>query len=93
MSSSTPVRLAPPALWALILPAIVWLLSALSVDIGAKVLGVLLAIELISLVIVGIVAITGQRPRIAAHRRHIVGKAAGFSPTDLHAAYCRAGAG
>ena len=28
MSSSTPVRLAPPALWALILPAIVWLLSA-----------------------------------------------------------------
>ena len=30
MSSSTPVRLAPPALWALILPAIVWLLSACS---------------------------------------------------------------
>ena len=30
MSSSTPVRLAPPTLWALILPAIVWLLSACS---------------------------------------------------------------
>ncbi len=30
MSSSTPVRLAPPVLWALILPAIVWLLSACS---------------------------------------------------------------
>ncbi len=30
MSSSTPVRLAPPALWALLLPAIVWLLSACS---------------------------------------------------------------
>ncbi len=30
MSSSTRVRLAPPALWALLLPAIVWLLSACS---------------------------------------------------------------
>ena len=37
--------------------AVVWLLSALSVDIGAKVLGVLLAVELISLVVVGVVAI------------------------------------
>ncbi len=36
---------------------LVWVLSALSVDIGAKILGVLLAIELITLIIVGIVAI------------------------------------
>lgn len=54
--------------YAITIIVIVWLLSALSVDIGAKVLGVLLAIELISLVIVGIVAIAKgpQGPDFAA---------------------------
>ncbi|MBU6245867.1 MAG: APC family permease [Actinomycetales bacterium] len=47
----------PWYVYALVILAAVWILSALSVDIGAKVLGVLLAIELLSLVVVGVVAI------------------------------------
>jgi amino acid transporter len=64
---------------------IVWLLSALSVDIGAKVLGVLLAIELISLLIVGIVAIAKgpQGPDFAAS----------FSPSAIFSGGLEGGAG
>jgi len=71
--------------YAITIIVIVWLLSALSVDIGAKVLGVLLAIELISLVIVGIVAIAKgpQGPDFAAS----------FSPSAIFSGGLEGGAG
>lgn len=47
-------------IYAFVMIALVWILSALRVDIGAKVLGVLLTIELVALLIVGIaVLVTG----------------------------------
>lgn len=48
--------------YALILVAIVYVLSALSVDIGAKFLGVLLVIELLALITVGFAAIVDGGP-------------------------------
>lgn len=41
-------------IYAVILMIIVWALSAISVDIGAKVLGVFLSVELLALVVVGV---------------------------------------
>lgn len=75
----------PWYVYALIILAVVWVLSALSVDIGAKVLGVLLAIELISLVVVGIVAIA-KGPQGAD-------LAASFSPGNIFAGGLEGGAG
>jgi amino acid transporter len=49
-------------LYALIIIAIVYVLSALSVDVGAKFLGVLLIIELLALLIVGFAAIANGGP-------------------------------
>lgn len=48
--------------YALIIVAVVYVLSALSVDIGAKFLGVLLTFEVLALVIVGIAAIVNGGP-------------------------------
>ena len=76
---------APWYVYALVILVVVWVLSALSVDIGAKVLGVLLAIELLSLVIVGIVAIAKgpQGPDFAAS----------FSPGAIFSGGLEGGAG
>lgn len=49
-------------IWALIAWVIVSLLSLLSVDIGAKVLGVLLVLELLSLLVVGIAVLVRGGP-------------------------------
>lgn len=49
-------------IYALIIVALVYVLSALSVDVGAKFLGVLLIIELLALVIVGFAAIFNGGP-------------------------------
>jgi len=50
-------------IYALALIVIVWVLSALSVDVGAKILGVFLTIELLALLIVGLAAIFNGGPR------------------------------
>lgn len=50
----------PPYLWALIAWAVVLGLSVLSVDIGAKLLGVLMSIELLSLLITAVVVLASS---------------------------------
>jgi len=75
----------PWYVYALVILAVVWLLSALSVDIGAKVLGVLLAIEVLALVIVGVVSI--------AKGPQGVDFAATFSPASIFAGGLEGGAG
>lgn len=71
---------------ALILIVIVWALSAASVDIGAKILGVLLTIELLALVIVAIVILINGGPEGPNF-------AASFSPGAILAGGLAGGAG
>ncbi len=49
-------------IYALALIVVVWVLSILAVDVGAKILGVLLTIELVALLIVGFAAIFNGGP-------------------------------
>ena len=73
-------------LYALVMIVIVWALSALSVDIGAKVLGVFLTVELLALIIVGIAALANGGPEGPDF-------AASFSPTEIFAGGLAGGAG
>ena len=75
----------PWYLYALVIIAVVWLLSALSVDIGAKVLGILLGIELLALVVVGIASI--------AKGPQGIDFMASFSPAQVFAGGLEGGAG
>lgn len=72
--------------YAFVLMIIVYALSALSVDIGAKVLGVLLTIELVALIVVGIAAIIDGGPEGPDF-------AASFSPGAILSGGLTAGAG
>jgi len=72
--------------YALILIVIVYVLSALSVDIGAKFLGVLLIIELLALVTVGFAAIIDGGPEGPNFT-------ASFSPSEILAGGLLGGAG
>jgi amino acid transporter len=72
--------------YALIIIAIVYVLSALSVDIGAKFLGVLLIIELLALITVGFAAIVDGGPEGPNF-------AASFNPTEILAGGLLGGAG
>ena len=73
-------------IYAIVIIIIVFVLSALSVDIGAKFLGVLLTIELISLVVVGFAAIVDGGPEGPDF-------AASFSPSAVLAGGLTGGAG
>jgi len=73
-------------IYALVLIVIVWALSALSVDIGAKVLGVFLTIELISLLVVGFAAIVDGGPDGPDF-------VASFSPAEIFSGGLAGGAG
>ncbi|CAB4924506.1 MAG: amino acid permease [Actinobacteria bacterium] len=72
--------------WALIVIVLVFLLSAASVDIGAKILGVLLTIEVIALFVVGIIIIAKGGP-------DGVNVAASFSPSSIFEGGLTGGAG
>ncbi len=72
--------------YALVLIVIVWALSALSVDIGAKVLGVFLTVELLALLVVGFAAIVDGGPDGPDF-------AASFSPSEIFAGGLAGGAG
>lgn len=76
----------PWYVYAIVIALIAWALSALSVDIGSKVLGVLLGIELIALVIVGIVAIVDGGPQGPNFT-------ASFAPSEIFSGGLLAGAG
>ena len=76
----------PWYVYALVIVIIVWGLSEVSVDIGAKVLGVLLVIELLALVIVGIAAIANGGPEGPNF-------AASFSPGEIFTGGLVGGAG
>ncbi|MBI1350904.1 MAG: amino acid permease [Actinomycetales bacterium] len=73
-------------LYGIVLMIIVWALSALSVDIGAKVLGVFLTIELIALIVVGAAAIFDGGPDGPNFT-------ASFSPNEIFAGGLIGGAG
>lgn len=73
-------------IYALVIIAIVYVLSALSVDIGAKFLGVLLVIELLALIIVGVAAIVDGGPEGPNFT-------ASFSPSAILAGGLLGGAG
>ena len=75
----------PWYIYALVIIVVVWVLSALSVDIGAKVLGVLLGIELLALVVVGIASI--------ANGPQGIDFMASFSPGQVFAGGLEGGAG
>lgn len=72
--------------YAIALMIIVWALSALSVDIGAKVLGVFLSIEILALLVVGFAAIVDGGPEGPDF-------AASFSPSEILAGGLAGGAG
>ncbi len=72
--------------WALIIIAIVFVLSAMSVDIGAKVLGVLLTIEVIALFLVGIIVLIKGGPEGAD-------LGASFAPSSIFSGGLTGGAG
>jgi amino acid transporter len=73
-------------IYAIVLIIIVWALSAISVDVGAKLLGVLLGIELIALIVVGIAAIVDGGPEGPNF-------AASFAPDAIFSGGLTAGAG
>ncbi len=73
-------------LYALIIIAIVYVLSALSVDVGAKFLGVLLIIELLALIIVGFAALINGGPEGPNF-------VSSFSPSEIMAGGLMGGAG
>ncbi len=73
-------------IYAIVLIVIVWGLSALSVDIGAKVLGVFLSIELLALLVVGFAAIVDGGPEGPDF-------AASFSPAEIFSGGLAGGAG
>lgn len=73
-------------LYAFVMIALVYILSALRVDIGAKVLGVLLTIELVALLIVGIAILINGGPEG-------VNLGASFSPGSILEGGLAAGAG
>ena len=73
-------------IYALAIIAIVYVLSALSVDIGAKFLGVLLTIELVALIVVGAAAIIDGGPEGPDF-------VASFSPSAVLAGGLTGGAG
>lgn len=72
--------------WALVIVAIVFVLSALSVDIGAKILGVLLTIEVVALFVVGIAILFSGGP-------DGVDVGASFAPGNVFAGGLTGGAG
>ena len=73
-------------LFAFVMIALVWILSALRVDIGAKVLGVLLTVELVALLIVGIaILVTGGAEGADF--------GASFNPSNIMAGGLNGGAG
>ena len=73
-------------IYAIIMMVLVWALSALSVDVGAKVLGVLLIIEVVALFIVAFaILIAGGADGIAVE--------AAFNPSNIFAGGLTAGAG
>jgi len=75
----------PWYVWALIGWALVTALSALSVDVGAKVLGTLMIAELLSLVITGIAILVNHAGQIDFN--------ASFSPANIFAGGLTGGAG
>ena len=72
-------------IWVLIAFVLVSALSLLSVDVGAKILGVLMILEILSLLISGII--------IMAHHIGSVDLMASFSPTNIFAGGFAGGAG
>ena len=76
----------PWYVYTIIIALLAWVLSALSVDIGSKVLGVLLAFELLALVIVGIAAIVNGGPQGPNFE-------ASFNPAHIFEGGLMAGAG
>ena len=73
-------------IYAVALMVIVWALSAISVDIGAKVLGVFLSVELLALVVVGIAI-------LANGGAEGINLAASFSPQHIFEGGLAGGAG
>jgi len=72
--------------YAIVMMVLVWVLSSLSVDVGAKILGVLLIIEVLALLIVAIaILIAGGANGIEVE--------ASFSPSNIFAGGLTAGAG
>ena len=73
-------------IYALVLIVIVWALSALSVDIGAKILGVLLTIEILALIVVAVAILASGGPEG-------INLGASFSPENIFAGGLAGGAG
>lgn len=73
-------------IYGIVLIVLVWVLSALRVDIGAKVLGVLLCIEILALIIVSIAILASGGPEG-------IDIGASFSPSAIFAGGLAGGAG
>ena len=73
-------------IYAIVIVVLIWALSVASVDIGAKVLGVLLTVEVLALLIVGIASIADGGPEG-------VNVAASFSPAAIMEGGLTGGAG